>query len=166
MRLHRWPVIQHHDQNVVIIVVMFTRWSKFYSNTDNSHLGMSSWPLQYLVLKILIRLRLRQRVKSSASGNTETTVAIKTETLMQIPWRNLSDAFVLAQGTQTLWRLLCRNATRDLERQRLLSWRLLTQRASWLGFLGRVAIRDNCLNFLTKWLLSGSCLFADSSETL
>lgn len=102
MRLHQWPAIQHHDQNVVIIALMFARRSTFYSNTDKSYLGMSFWPSQDLVLKILIRLRLRQRVKSSASGNTETTVAIKTETLMQIPWRNLFDACVLAQGTKPL----------------------------------------------------------------
>ena len=127
-----WPAIQHHDQNGLIIVLMFVRRSTSYLNTDNSSLGMSSWSLQYLVLKILIRLRLRQRVISSASGNTETTVAIKTETLMQIPWCNLSDAFVLAQRTKPLCGLLCRNATRDLERQRLLSllsWGLVTQRA-------------------------------------
>ena len=166
MRLDQWPVIQHQDQNVIIIVLMFARRSTFYSNTDNSYLGMIPWPLQYLAVKILIRLRLRQRLKRSASGNTETTVEIKTETLMQIPWRNLSDAFALAQGTKPFWRLWCRNATRDLERQGFLSWRLLTQRASWLGFLGRVEIRDNFLSFLTQWFLSGSYLFADSSETL
>jgi len=57
---------------------------------------MDFWSLQYPVLKILIRLRLRQRVMGSVSGNTETTVSIETESLIQIPYCNLFDVFVLA----------------------------------------------------------------------